>query len=175
MGKKSDFKKTMAKKDKTGEIRAISKDQAWFKEDQAKKYEQTTFDKTAPAKIEGIHFIPVSKVKDKIYAGEVYEEDTTTPRQPKEVAENHKTRTVGRNKSGCLWKKGTSTRSLGTKKTLNNKTWEKRVVERQQKKVLQERLNKLREERAEAKKKSSKNYRDKQERKKVNEMRSAKY
>ena len=49
------------------------------------------------------------------------------------------------------------------------------MVERQQKKVLQARLSELRDQRAEAKRKSSKNYRDKQERKKVNEMRSAKY
>ena len=37
------------------------------------------------------------------------------------------------------------------------------------------RLTELREEKALAKKKSSKNFRDKQERKKVNEMRSSKY
>ena len=175
MGKKSDFKKTMVKKGKLDGIRAITKDQEWFKTDQPERYEQTTFDKTAPLKIEGIHLNPTPKHKDLIFAGEILEEDTTTPRLAKEVAENHKDRTIGRNKSGCLWKKGNSTQSLGTKKSLNNKSWEKRVIERQQKKVLQGRLTELREKRAEAKRKSSKNFRDKVERKKVNEMRSAKY
>ena len=155
MGKKSDFKKTMVKKGKTDGIVQITKDQGWFKDDQAGKYEQTTFDKTAPLKIEGIHLHPTPKHKDLIFAGEILVEDTTTPRVAKEVAENHKDRTIGRNKSGCLWKKGNSTQSLGTKKSMNNKSWEKRVTERQQKKVLQARLTELREKRAQAKKKSS--------------------
>ena len=159
MGKKSDFKKTIAKTEK---VRTITTDQDWWKQKGVQeKYEQTTFDKTAPMKIEGIHLHPVPKVKDLIYAGEILEEDLTTPRLPKEVAENHKTRTIGRNKSGCLWKKGTSTQSKLTKKSMNTKSWDKRVVERQQKKVLQARMAELREQRAEAKRKSSKNFRDK--------------
>ena len=80
--------------------------------------------------MDGIILIPVPKLKDMIYAGEILEEDTTTPRMPKEVADGYKARTIGRNKSGCLWKKGTSTQATPGKKSLNNKSWEKRVVER---------------------------------------------
>ena len=130
MGKKSDFKKTIAKKSKTEEIRTISGDQAWFKDDQTQKYEQTLFNSTAPAKMYGIQIDPVPKLKDMIFAGEILVEDTTTPREPKEVAEHHKDRTIGRNKSGCLWKKGNSTQAKDGKKSLNNKSWEKRVVDR---------------------------------------------
>ena len=92
MGKKSDFKKTMVKKGKADGIRAITKDQECFKSTQPDRYEQTTFDQTAPMKIEGIHLHPTPKVRDMIFAGEIMEEDTTTPRKPIEVSENHKER-----------------------------------------------------------------------------------
>ena len=131
MGKKTDFKKTMVKtRSKTEDFRAITKDQEWFKDDPSKVYNQTTFDQTAPVLLVGIHVNPVPKLKDMIYAGEIMEEDTTTPRAPKEVADGHKTRTIGRNASGCLWKKGTSTQATPGKKSMNTKSWEKRVVER---------------------------------------------
>ena len=42
--KKSDFKKTMVKKGKDDGLRAITKEQDWFKTTQPDKYEQTTFD-----------------------------------------------------------------------------------------------------------------------------------
>ena len=93
MGKKSDFKKTMVKKGAADGIRPITKDQEWFKTTQPERYEQTTFDQTAPMKIEGIHLNPVPKVRDMIFAGEILEEDTTKPRKVKEVSENHKNRT----------------------------------------------------------------------------------
>ena len=43
-------------------------------------------------KIEGIHLNPTPKVRDMIFAGEIMEEDTKTPRKPIEVSENHKER-----------------------------------------------------------------------------------
>ena len=170
----ANFKKTM-KVPATEKVRVISAEQDWMKNNPTTKYEQTTFDKTEPAKLEGIQVMPVPKIKDKIFAGEILEEDTTTPRLPMVVAENHKNRTVGRNKSGCLWKKGTSKKNSNSLVSMNRTSWDKRVEERLKKKSLQQRLNELREERAAAKRKSTQRYKDKLKRKEVNEMRSAKY
>ena len=43
---------------------------------------------------------------------------------PVDIGGKNVNKTVGRNKSGCLWKKGTSTKSSRSNVGLNKRTWE---------------------------------------------------
>ena len=58
---------------------------------------------------------------------------------------------------------------------MNYKTFEQRMEDKKRKQSLQLRINELREERIEGKRKFKKQQMDKAARKKINEMRSAKY
>ena len=115
------------------------------------------------------------ETKDMIFAGDVLVEDPNIVKPVKQVTECPKKILVGRNKSGCLWKKGTSGKNSNTVVSLNRKSWDKKVEERKQKKALQQRLMECREKQKTMKSNSIKAWREKQERKKLNEMRSAKY
>ena len=64
---------------------------------------------------------------------------------PVKVAEGHSNRTVGRNKSGCLWKKSTSVRSNATsKRALNRKSFGARMEDKKKRESLQVRIDELR-------------------------------
>ena len=67
--------------------------------------------------------------------------------KPVEVGDGIKARTIGRNKSGCPWKKSTSEKSSMRNKSLVSKSWAKKVEERNRMKALKERITALRDER----------------------------
>ena len=67
--------------------------------------------------------------------------------EPVEVGEGIKARTIGRNKSGCPWKKSNSIKSSKRNKSIVSKSWEKKVEERNRMKALKERIKLLRDER----------------------------
>ena len=81
----------------------------------------------------------------------------------------------GRNTSGCLWKKGNSTRSGANNVSLARKSWDQRTEERKKMASLKARMAELKEARIAAKRDDYARRKEKLERKKVNEMRSAKY
>ena len=82
---------------------------------------------------------------------------------------------IGRNKSGCLWKKGTSVRSGANNASLVRKSWDKKVEERKKHASLKARLLELTEAKIATKRAERVRKMAKLDRKKVNEMRSAKY
>ena len=64
------------------------------------------------------------ETKDLIFAGEILEEIPDEQKDNKKSTECPKNILVGRNKSGCLWKKGTSSKNSNTLKSLNRKSWD---------------------------------------------------
>ena len=90
------------------------------------------------------------------------------------VAASTNSKLIGRNKSGCLWKKGTSQKASNSVSRAK-KSWDKKMEERRKMQSLKKRIEELREAKIAAKRKQRVSQKEKEERKKVNEMRSAKY
>ena len=71
------------------------------------------------------------EIRDQIFAGEISETlndpSRTAAIVPVQVSSNTKSPTIGRNKSGCIWKKGTSTKSGLSNRSLNRLSWDQRV------------------------------------------------
>ena len=132
MPKKAVAKKPISKKaskpsGNNMENRVLTKDLGY---DKALTKEATHYDKYEGPLLKNIGY----QLKDQIFAGEISEklldDDGTRVKNlvPVEVSKDHKNFTEGRNTSGCLWKKGTSTRTGNTTRgTLNKKTWDKRM------------------------------------------------
>ena len=76
------------------------------------------------------------ETKDLIFAGEILVEDPNMVKPVKQVTECPKRILIGRNKSGCLWKKGTSQKNSHTIVSLKRKSWDQKVSDRKQKKAL---------------------------------------
>ena len=82
-----------------------------------------------------------------IFAGEISEQ-LNDPERDKLIkgvdlgAKGH-LKTIGRPKSGCIWRKGRSTKSSLQNKSLNRKTWEEKEEERKKKSSLKARVNEL--------------------------------
>jgi len=89
-------------------------------------------------------------MKDKIFAGEIGEKLIDPAARPEDlnpvvVSTGHTNRTVGRNKSGCLWKKSTSARSgVTSKSALNRKSFAARMDDKKKRQSLQLRIDELR-------------------------------
>ena len=109
------------------------------------------------------------EVRDQIFAGEISEQLNDPKRDaaivPVQVSANTKFQTVGRNKSGCIWKKGTSSKSGLTNASLKKKSWDQKMEERKKEKALKIRLNELREARISAKRDNYRRMKEKQARK----------
>ena len=58
-----------------------------------------------------------------------------------------KAKTIGRNKSGMIWKKGTSAKSSLLNKSVIRKSWEQRIVERSRHASLKARMDEVKAER----------------------------
>mmetsp|Transcript_33253 Transcript_33253/g.51000 ORF Transcript_33253/g.51000 Transcript_33253/m.51000 type:complete len:125 (-) Transcript_33253:41-415(-) len=91
------------------------------------------------------------------------------------MASATKAKTLGRAKSGCMWKKGTGVKRSNKDQGLLRKSWEKKTEERKKAAALKIRLNELREAKRDAKKKQKLRTKEKEERKKLNEIRSSKF
>ena len=93
----------------------------------------------------------------------------------KEVGVSTVAKSLGRNKSGCLWKKGKGTKASNAVKWGMKKTWAQKVEDRNKMKSLKARMAEIKAERDAASRAARQRTKEKQERKKVNEMKSAKY
>ena len=82
---------------------------------------------------------------------------------------------IGRNKSGCSWKKTGSQKSGRLNVSLSKKTWDKKMEERKRMKSLKIRVAELTEIKIAEKKKFNSSVVAKRERKELNEMRSSQY
>ena len=121
----------------------------------------------------------ISNIKDKIFAGEIAEqledEELTKNIEAVQVSKSTIHKSLGRNKSGCLWKKVGNTKSNSTSVSLVRKKWDKKVEEREKAKTLKARMAEIKAEEADRVKSQRKRTKERQERKKVNEFKSAKY
>ena len=116
------------------------------------------------------------QVKDMIFAGEIGEVfDTERKCEPKAIGELSKDKTQGRNKGGCLWKKGRGTKFNNCSVTVSRKSWEQKVKMRNDMKSLKLRMAELNESRKNQSVGQRKLAKERAERKKVNEMKSSKY
>ena len=101
-------------------------------------YEQSAH--MSAARVDGVN------IKDKIFAGEIGESLNDPNRQidAVQISASAKNVTQGRNKSGCLWKKGTSNKASSRNKSMGHKTWEKKMEERKKRDALKARIEELR-------------------------------
>ena len=133
------------------------------------KYEQTAHKSNVATGVQ---------VRDDIWAGDIGEVLDDPKRVEKlkavELGAGSKSSMLGRNKSGMPWKKK-SERANRLNVSLPKKSVEQRLAERKAKKALQARVAELREERIASRRRAWADAKDKEARKKVNEMRSAKY
>ena len=82
---------------------------------------------------------------------------------------------LGRNKSGKLWTKGSGEKASLKVVSRAKKAWDKKMEEKRKMQSLKARIEELRSERIAAKRKQKQRTKEKEERKKINEMRSAQY
>ena len=80
------------------------------------------------------------KIRDDIWAGEIHgtldDPERIKNLKAVDLSSSSKNKTVGRNKSGCLWKKSTSLRSGRLNVSIPRKSVEERLKERKEKKAL---------------------------------------
>ena len=121
---------------------------------------------------------PGVQVRDPFWAGEIKESLDDPERianlQPVDLS-SRGAKTQGRNKSGMSWKKGTSLRANRLNVSFRSKTVEQRLIERKQKISLKARVAELKNERIDNRRRAWADKKDNENRKKVNEMKSAKY
>ena len=81
------------------------------------------------------------KIKNDIWDGNIASETQDKERlkdlQPVDLMTKKKNIMQGRNVSGCIWKKGTSTRASAQNKGRIKKEWDKKMEQRQRRKALQ--------------------------------------
>ena len=90
----------------------------------------------------------IPQVKDLIFAGEISEQ-LNDPERDKlikgvDLAAKSHIKTIGRPKSGCIWRKGRSTKNSLKNVSLKRKTWEEKEEERKKKASLKARVEELR-------------------------------
>ena len=118
----------------------------------------------------------MSKIKDQIFSGEIAEQLTDEKEiAPVEVSQNTVHKGIGRNISGQLWKKVGGVKSDSRNVSKARKTWAQKVAFREKEKSLKKRMAEVREEKDAATRDMRRKIRENKDRRKVNEMKSAKY